>query len=264
MVQDTGTGASVVMTTNGDTLYYNSGRQRLPKGDNDEVLMLKSGLPSWEPSAVSPIMTTNGDTLYYNSGRQRLAKGSDGDVLTLASGIPSWASAGGGGVWSLEGTVTGSGAATLSVSSLADKDIYQVQYAIAGTGTSGYGTAIRFNSVEGSAYRGTIGSANYEGAYTGGADNSTSQGLLGNSGHTKSMYGWVNVYKQNSAQGRTSGVIYRGLESVSASTHGFDATTFNGGGNVGITGAIDEIEILLTDSIVITGEMSVFSMDFSS
>ena len=40
--------ADTVLTTNGDILYYNSGRQRLAKGDNDEVLTLKSGLPSWE------------------------------------------------------------------------------------------------------------------------------------------------------------------------------------------------------------------------
>ena len=41
--------ADTVLTTDGDILYYNnSGRQRLPKGDNDEILQLKSGLPSWE------------------------------------------------------------------------------------------------------------------------------------------------------------------------------------------------------------------------
>ena len=40
--------ADTVLTTDGDILYYNSGRQRLAKGDNDEVLTLKSGLPSWE------------------------------------------------------------------------------------------------------------------------------------------------------------------------------------------------------------------------
>ena len=43
--------ADTVLTTNGDILYYNSGRQRLAKGDNDEILTLKSGLPSWEAAA---------------------------------------------------------------------------------------------------------------------------------------------------------------------------------------------------------------------
>ena len=43
--------ADIVLTTNGDILYYNNGRQRLPKEDNDDVLTLKSGLPSWEAAA---------------------------------------------------------------------------------------------------------------------------------------------------------------------------------------------------------------------
>jgi len=43
--------ADVTLTSNGDILYYNSGRQRLPKEDNDDVLTLKSGLPSWEAAA---------------------------------------------------------------------------------------------------------------------------------------------------------------------------------------------------------------------
>jgi len=40
-------GASVVMTTNGDMVYYNSGRQRLAKGSDTEILTLASGLPTW-------------------------------------------------------------------------------------------------------------------------------------------------------------------------------------------------------------------------
>ena len=43
--------ADTVLTTNGDMLYYNNGRQRLPKADNDDVLTLKSGLPSWETAS---------------------------------------------------------------------------------------------------------------------------------------------------------------------------------------------------------------------
>jgi len=39
--------ADTVLTTNGDMLYYNSGRQRLPKGSDGEFLKLASGLPSW-------------------------------------------------------------------------------------------------------------------------------------------------------------------------------------------------------------------------
>ena len=43
----TSSGADVVMTNNGDTVYYNSGRQRLAKGTDDQVLTLASGIPSW-------------------------------------------------------------------------------------------------------------------------------------------------------------------------------------------------------------------------
>ena len=39
--------ADTVLTTNGDTLYYNNGRQRLSKGTDGQVLELSSGLPSW-------------------------------------------------------------------------------------------------------------------------------------------------------------------------------------------------------------------------
>ena len=39
--------ADTVLTTNGDTLYYNNGRQRLAKGTDSQVLTLSSGLPSW-------------------------------------------------------------------------------------------------------------------------------------------------------------------------------------------------------------------------
>ena len=39
--------ADTVLTTNGDILYYNNGRQRLPKGSDGTFLKLASGLPSW-------------------------------------------------------------------------------------------------------------------------------------------------------------------------------------------------------------------------
>jgi len=43
--------AEVVMDANGQMLYYDSGRQALDKEDDDDVLTLKSGLPSWEASS---------------------------------------------------------------------------------------------------------------------------------------------------------------------------------------------------------------------
>ncbi len=40
-------GAEPVMTTNGDLVYYNSGRQRLAKGADSTFLTVSSGLPAW-------------------------------------------------------------------------------------------------------------------------------------------------------------------------------------------------------------------------
>jgi len=60
--------ADTTMTTNGDMLYYNNGRQRLPKEDNDDVLTLKSGLPSWEaPAGGGSLWTSEGSTTLTNS-----------------------------------------------------------------------------------------------------------------------------------------------------------------------------------------------------
>ena len=54
MVQDVvDAGADVVMDTDGQIVYYNSGRQALDKSTNDKVLQLKSGLPSWQTLSTS-------------------------------------------------------------------------------------------------------------------------------------------------------------------------------------------------------------------
>ena len=49
--------ADKVLTTDGDILYYNSGRQRLAKSTNDKVLQLKSGLPSWQTISTGDSVT---------------------------------------------------------------------------------------------------------------------------------------------------------------------------------------------------------------
>lgn len=40
-------GVDPVMTTDGDIVYYNSGRQRLAKGVDSTTLTVSSGLPAW-------------------------------------------------------------------------------------------------------------------------------------------------------------------------------------------------------------------------
>ena len=87
-------GADVVMTSSGDMVKYQSGaRARLGIGSANQILQVKSSLPSWETvDLADTVLTTAGDVLFENATPElaRLPKGSDADVLTLASGLPSW------------------------------------------------------------------------------------------------------------------------------------------------------------------------------
>ena len=103
-------GASVVMTTKGDLARYNTERERLGIGSANQILQVKSSLPSWETvDLADTVLTTAGDILYENNTPElaRLPKGSDTQVLTLASGLPTWATAGGGASCSDSLTISG-------------------------------------------------------------------------------------------------------------------------------------------------------------
>jgi len=103
-------GASVVMTTSGDMVKYQSGaRTRLGIGSANQLLQVKSSLPSWETvDLADTVLTTAGDVLFENNTPElaRLPKGTDADVLTLASGLPSWSAPAGGGAWTFIETIT--------------------------------------------------------------------------------------------------------------------------------------------------------------
>jgi len=78
-------GASVVMTTNGDTIYYNSGRQRLPKGSDADVLTLASGLPSWSAPSGGATTTYTDEKLSSDFTTDVAVSGGDPvDVTGLA------------------------------------------------------------------------------------------------------------------------------------------------------------------------------------
>ena len=105
-------GATSVMTTKGDMVDYNTARQRLGIGSANQILQVKSSLPSWETvDLADTVLTTAGDVLYENNTPElaRLPKGSDADVLTLASGLPSWSAPAGGGAWeqAFQGSASG-------------------------------------------------------------------------------------------------------------------------------------------------------------
>jgi hypothetical protein len=145
------------MTTKGDMVRYDSARERLGIGSANQILQVKSSLPSWETVALADtVLTTAGDVLYENNTPElaRLPKGTDGDVLTLASGLPSWAAGSSGGKWEKlvysEQTVTGG---TLDASFTAKELLKIFFYSKKGSGTRA--TTLRIGS------GGSISSANY-------------------------------------------------------------------------------------------------------
>ena len=82
--------ADTVLTTNGDVLYYNSGRQRLAIGDEGQVLTVSgSDLPAWETSSgLSSPLTANlviNDSIetQYGTGGSDSAIYHDGSNLYL-------------------------------------------------------------------------------------------------------------------------------------------------------------------------------------
>ena len=61
-------GASSVMTTKGDMVDFDTARQRLGIGSANQILQVKSSLPSWETVPLADtVLTTAGDILYENA-----------------------------------------------------------------------------------------------------------------------------------------------------------------------------------------------------
>jgi len=87
-------GASVVMTTSGDMVKYQSGaRARLGIGSANQILQVKSSLPSWETvDLADTVLTTAGDVLFENATPElaRLPKGTQYYNLQMGSALPAW------------------------------------------------------------------------------------------------------------------------------------------------------------------------------
>jgi len=105
-------GATSVLTTKGDLVDFDTIRQRLAIGSANQILQVKSSLPSWETVPLADtVLTTQGDVLYQNaSGLARLGFGTSGDVLTTkgTGANPVWETPSSGGltVNKLQGTIT--------------------------------------------------------------------------------------------------------------------------------------------------------------
>jgi len=93
-------GATSVLTTKGDLVDFDTIRQRLAIGSANQILQVKSNLPSWETVPLADtVLTTQGDVLYQNaSGLARLGFGTSGFVLTTkgTGANPVWEASGGG------------------------------------------------------------------------------------------------------------------------------------------------------------------------
>jgi len=82
------------MTTSGDMVKYQSGaRTRLGIGSANQILQVKSSLPSWETvDLADTVLTTAGDVLYENATPElaRLPKGTQYYNLQMGASIPAW------------------------------------------------------------------------------------------------------------------------------------------------------------------------------
>ena len=116
-------GASVVMTTKGDMVDYDTERQRLGIGSTGQVLTVASSLPTWATlTTADSVLTTQGDVLYESgSGLARLGFGTSGHVLTTkgTGANPVWEAAGGGGA-STANTLLNSGSFSTDSTSFVD------------------------------------------------------------------------------------------------------------------------------------------------
>jgi len=81
------------MTTKGDMVDYDSARQRLGIGSANQILQVKSNLPSWETvDLADTVLTTAGDVLYENATPElaRLGAGTQYNNLQMGASLPAW------------------------------------------------------------------------------------------------------------------------------------------------------------------------------
>ena len=86
-------GATSVMITKGDMVDYNTIRQRLAIGSANQILQVKSSLPSWQTVPLADtVLTTAGDVLYEDAtpALARLASGTQYNNLQMGATLPAW------------------------------------------------------------------------------------------------------------------------------------------------------------------------------
>ena len=86
-------GATSVMTTKGDMVDYDTARQRLGIGSANQILQVKSSLPSWQTVPLADtVLTTAGDVLYEDAtpALARLGAGTQYNNLQMGASLPAW------------------------------------------------------------------------------------------------------------------------------------------------------------------------------
>ena len=88
-------GATSVLTTKGDMVDFDTARQRFGIGSANQILQVKSSLPSWETVPLADtVLTTAGDILYEDAtpALARLASGTQYNTLQMGATLPAWSS----------------------------------------------------------------------------------------------------------------------------------------------------------------------------
>jgi len=109
--------ASKVMTTKGDMVDFDTIRQRLAIGSANQILQVKSNLPSWETvDLADTVLTTAGDVLYENATPElaRLGAGTQYFNLQMGASLPAWTASSSSTLTTQGDLLIASGANTLS------------------------------------------------------------------------------------------------------------------------------------------------------
>ncbi len=107
----------------------------------------------YEQVLLNALLTTRGDIIYASgvSTPARLAKGTEGYVLTMGANDPAW-SASSGGAWTLYETLSPSGVATVSTSTLDVHDLWMVIIDLTMTDDAETNLLMRLNGDSGANY----------------------------------------------------------------------------------------------------------------
>jgi len=139
------------MTTKGDMIDYNTARQRLAIGSANQILQVKSNLPSWETvDLADTVLTTAGDVLYENATPElaRLGAGTQYNNLQMGASLPAW-SASSTSVLTASGDVLyASGANTLArLAKATDGDTLQLASGVPAWVTVSAGAGVETGSI---------------------------------------------------------------------------------------------------------------------